>query len=78
MSVCQSHIFELLSMIHFAIQGTMYCPTTSSVLSVCLCVCINVCMSVCQSHIFELLSMIHFAIKGTMYCPTTSSVHQLN
>ena len=31
LSVCQSHIFELLSIIHFAMQGTMYCPTTSSV-----------------------------------------------
>ena len=31
LSVCQSHIFECLSMIHFAMQGTMYCPTTSSV-----------------------------------------------
>ena len=28
LSVCQLHIFELLSMIHFAMQGTMYCPTT--------------------------------------------------
>ena len=31
LSVCQLHIFELLSMIHFAMQDTMYCPTTSSV-----------------------------------------------
>ena len=31
LSVCQSHILDLLSMIHFAMQGTTYCLATSSV-----------------------------------------------
>ena len=31
LSVCQTHIFGLLSIIHFAMHGTMYFPTTSSV-----------------------------------------------
>ena len=31
LSACQSHIFELLCMIQIAMEGTTYCPTTSSV-----------------------------------------------
>ena len=47
-SVSVSHIFELLSMIHFAMQGTMCCPTTNieTRVSVCVSVCVS-CLSVC-------------------------------